>query len=73
MVLGTMASRITGLVRSLLLASALGLGLMGSAFNTANNMPNTISALIVGGAISSLLFRSSCGRPGRTRTADGAP
>ena len=54
MVLGTMASRITGLVRSLLLASALGLGLMGSAFNTANNMPNTISALIVGGAISSL-------------------
>jgi len=54
MVLGTMASRITGLVRSLLLASALGLGIMGSAFNTANNLPNTISALIVGGAISSL-------------------
>jgi len=36
MVLGTMASRITGLVRSLLLASALGLGIMGSAFTTAN-------------------------------------
>jgi len=54
MVFGTMASRITGLIRSLLLASALGLGIMGSAFNTANNMPNTISALLVGGAISSL-------------------
>jgi putative peptidoglycan lipid II flippase len=54
MAMGTMASRITGLIRSLLLASALGLGVMGSAFNTANNLPNTISALIVGGAISSL-------------------
>jgi putative peptidoglycan lipid II flippase len=54
MALGTTASRVTGMIRSLLLASALGLGALGDCFNTANNIPGTIYLLIVGGAVSSV-------------------
>ena len=54
MALGTTASRVTGMIRSLLLASALGLGALGDDFNTANNIPGTIYLLIIGGAVSSV-------------------
>ncbi|MBS2964233.1 murein biosynthesis integral membrane protein MurJ [Actinocrinis puniceicyclus] len=54
MALGTTASRVTGMIRSLLLASALGLSTLGDCFNTANNIPGTIYLLIVGGAVSSV-------------------
>ncbi|HZP50067.1 murein biosynthesis integral membrane protein MurJ [Actinocrinis sp.] len=54
MALGTTASRVTGMIRSLLLASALGLSTLGDDFNTANNIPGTIYLLIVGGAVSSV-------------------
>jgi putative peptidoglycan lipid II flippase len=54
MALGTTASRVTGMIRSLLLASALGLSTLGDCFNTANNIPGTIYVLIVGGAVSSV-------------------
>lgn len=54
MALGTTASRVTGMIRSLMVASALGLGALGDCFNTANNIPGTIYLLIVGGAVSSV-------------------
>lgn len=54
MALGTTASRVTGMIRSLLLASALGLSTLGDDFNTANNIPGAIYLLIVGGAVSSV-------------------
>lgn len=54
MALGTTASRVTGMIRSLLLASALGIDALGDDFNTANNIPGTIYLLIIGGAVSSV-------------------
>jgi putative peptidoglycan lipid II flippase len=54
MALGTTVSRVTGMIRSLLLASALGLSTLGDDFNTANNIPGTIYVLIIGGAVSSV-------------------
>jgi putative peptidoglycan lipid II flippase len=44
------------MIRSLLRASALGLGALGDCFDTANNIPGTIYLLIVGGAVSSVFF-----------------
>jgi putative peptidoglycan lipid II flippase len=54
MALGTLASRATGMFRQLLLVYALGTGVFGSDFNVANNVPNTIYLLVIGGAVSSV-------------------
>ncbi|HEU5001029.1 MAG TPA: murein biosynthesis integral membrane protein MurJ [Lapillicoccus sp.] len=52
---GTMASRVLGVVRQSLIVLALGQGLVGNAFQTANNLPNVIYMLIAGGVINSVL------------------
>ena len=54
MALGTIASRATGMLRQLLLAYALGLAALGTDFGIANNVPNTIYLLVIGGAVSSV-------------------
>lgn len=54
MALGTIASRATGMLRQLLLAYALGIGALGTDFGIANNVPNTIYLLVIGGAVSSV-------------------
>jgi putative peptidoglycan lipid II flippase len=54
MALGTIASRISGMLRTLMLTAALGLGALGSSFNVANNVPNTIYILVIGGAVNSI-------------------
>jgi putative peptidoglycan lipid II flippase len=54
MALGTIASRVTGMMRQLMLTAALGLGALGTSFNVANNVPNTIYLLVIGGAVNSI-------------------
>ncbi len=52
MVGGTFLSRVTGLVRLLAAAYALGYNHLSDAFNLANNTPNIIHDLVLGGVLS---------------------
>jgi len=52
MALGTMVSRGSGLLRVLVLAWALGLTPIADAFNLANQIPNMIFDLVLGGVVS---------------------
>ena len=54
MALGTVVSRITGLIRGLLLVAVLGTTILGDTFNVANTMPNIIYNLIIGGALTAV-------------------
>jgi putative peptidoglycan lipid II flippase len=54
MALGTIASRATGMIRQLLLVAALGTAALGTGYNIANNVPNTIYLLVIGGAVNSI-------------------
>ncbi|MFJ9605816.1 murein biosynthesis integral membrane protein MurJ [Kitasatospora sp. NPDC101176] len=54
MVLGSLASRITGFLRSAVVAAALGTGLTGDAYNVANTLPNIVFMLLLGGALNSV-------------------
>lgn len=55
MAVGTGLSRATGLLRTLALAWALGLGSLSDAYNLANTVPNMVFALVAGGPLSSAL------------------
>jgi putative peptidoglycan lipid II flippase len=54
MAIGTIFSRITGLIRGLLLVAVLGTTLLGDTFNVANTMPNILYNLIIGGALTAV-------------------
>ncbi|MCZ4604321.1 murein biosynthesis integral membrane protein MurJ [Streptomyces sp. Lzd4kr] len=54
MAAGTMVSRLTGFVRSMLIVSALGLGLLGDSFQVAYQLPTMIYILTVGGGLNSV-------------------
>lgn len=54
--LGTGLSRVSGLVRTMALAYALGADLLGSTYNLANNTPNVIYDLILGGILAATLI-----------------
>ena len=54
MALGTIASRVTGLVRNLLLVALLGTAILGDTYNVANTMPNILYNLIIGGALTAV-------------------
>ena len=54
MAVGTLASRVTGLVRGLLLVAVLGTTLLGDTYNVANTMPNILYNLIIGGALTAV-------------------
>jgi len=54
MAVGTIVSRITGLVRGLILVAVLGTTLLGDTFNVANTMPNILYNLILGGALTAV-------------------
>jgi putative peptidoglycan lipid II flippase len=56
MAIASIASRITGFLRSLVLAAALGTGLVGDAYNGANSFPNMVYELMLGGVLSSVLI-----------------
>jgi putative peptidoglycan lipid II flippase len=53
MALATVISRVTGLVAKLLLAAALGFGLLNDSYNIANELPNMVYELLLGGVLSS--------------------
>ncbi|MDL4775789.1 murein biosynthesis integral membrane protein MurJ [Actinomadura xylanilytica] len=51
MAAGTFASRITGVVRTMVLVAALGTQALGDTFNTANTIPNIIYETLLGGVL----------------------
>jgi putative peptidoglycan lipid II flippase len=55
MALGTLASRGTGFLRTLMLAFALGVGTVANAYNNANTLPNTVYDLMLGGILTSIV------------------
>jgi putative peptidoglycan lipid II flippase len=57
MAAGTLTSRITGQVRSIMLVLALGAtGLAANSFDIANNIPNTLFIIISGGLLNAILI-----------------
>ncbi|WP_231123460.1 murein biosynthesis integral membrane protein MurJ [Nocardioides sambongensis] len=55
MAAGTVVSRASGFVRSMLLAAALGLGLHADIFTVANTVPNMLYVLLAGGVFNAVL------------------
>lgn len=55
MAAGTAASRGTGLLRTVALATAFGVGTTSDAYNIANTAPNMLFALVAGGMVGSML------------------
>jgi putative peptidoglycan lipid II flippase len=55
MAVATLVSRITGLLRTMVLAAALGVTLVADAYNTANTLPNIVYELLLGGVLSSVV------------------
>ncbi len=55
MAAGTIVSRLSGFVRGILLAAALGVGLHADVFNIANTVPNMLYILMAGGVINAVL------------------
>jgi putative peptidoglycan lipid II flippase len=54
MALGTLASRITGVLRDTALAAAIGVGSFADTFNVANTIPNVLYILFVGGVLNAV-------------------
>lgn len=55
MAAGTIMSRLSGFVRGILLAAALGVGLHADVFNIANTVPNMLYILLAGGVVNAVL------------------
>ena len=76
----TALSRMLGLVRTLVFAQSVGAGCLGTAYVTANQVPNLIYELAIGGALTSamvpVLARSAAraaADPRRRRTSRRSP
>ena len=69
MAIGTLVSRGTGFLRTLVLVIAIGTGALGNAYNNANTLPNTVYYLMLGGIFTSvvvpLLVRAARNDPDR--------
>lgn len=55
MALGTIASRVTGFLRTAVLVAALGTALLGDAYNTANTIPFIVYDLLLGGILTAVV------------------
>ncbi|HVI38908.1 MAG TPA: murein biosynthesis integral membrane protein MurJ [Gaiellales bacterium] len=55
MAIGTLVSRGTGFLRTLVLVVAIGTGALGNAYNNANTLPNTVYYLMLGGIFTSVV------------------
>jgi putative peptidoglycan lipid II flippase len=55
MALGTLASRVTGLLRTLVLVPAIGQAYLADSYNYANTLPNTVYNLAIGGILTSVI------------------
>ena len=73
MAVASLASRVTGFLRSILLVAALGTGAVGDAYNLGNNLPNMVYELLLGGVLSSVLDPAARPRPGATTTTTASP
>nr|WP_173434257.1 murein biosynthesis integral membrane protein MurJ [Allosalinactinospora lopnorensis] len=69
MAAGTMVSRVTGFIKVVVLAAALGTHLLGDAYNTAQTIPFIINDLLIGGLMVSVIIPFLVKR--RKRDADG--
>jgi len=56
MAVGTLLSRITGVVRDIALVAAIGTGVFSDTYSVANSLPNIIYILIAGGAINAVFI-----------------
>ena len=56
MALGTIASRLTGMVRDIAIVAAIGFGVFGDTYSVANTVPNIIYILIAGGALNAIFI-----------------
>ena len=56
MAVGTLASRLTGVLRDIALVAAIGTGIFSDTYSVANSIPNIIYILIAGGAINSVFI-----------------
>src|SRR5204862_275786 len=54
MAAGSIVSRATGFVRSAVIAAALGVGLLGDGYAVANNVPNILYMLLIGGTLNAV-------------------
>lgn len=73
MAVATATSRATGLVRTVALAWALGLGSLSDAYNVANTVPTMLFTLVVGGPLAaSLVPLLTAEGPGEQRRVAGA-
>ncbi len=55
MAVGTLVSRATGFLRTLVLVYAIGTAYLGNAYNIANTLPNTVYYLMLGGIFTSVV------------------
>jgi putative peptidoglycan lipid II flippase len=55
MAVATLVSRVTGLLRTTVLAAALGAGAVADAYNTVNTLPNIVYELLLGGVLTSVI------------------
>ena len=56
MAVGTIASRVTGMVRDIAIVAAIGFGVFGDTYSVANTVPNIIYILIAGGALNAIFI-----------------
>ncbi|MEP7020827.1 MAG: murein biosynthesis integral membrane protein MurJ [Pseudonocardiales bacterium] len=56
MAIASLASRITGFLRSVLIVAALGVGAVGNSYSAGNTFPNMVYELLLGGVLSSVLI-----------------
>ncbi|KOU34667.1 membrane protein [Streptomyces sp. WM6378] len=54
MAAGSIVSRATGFLRSAVIAAALGVGLLGDGYAVANNVPNILYMLLIGGTLNAV-------------------
>ncbi|WP_017570263.1 murein biosynthesis integral membrane protein MurJ [Nocardiopsis halotolerans] len=69
MAVGTMASRLTGFARTIVLGAAIGTHLLGDAYHTAHTIPFILNDLLIGGLMASVIIPFLVKR--RKRDADG--
>ncbi|RBY92420.1 murein biosynthesis integral membrane protein MurJ [Blastococcus sp. TBT05-19] len=55
MAMATLVSRVTGLLRTVVLAAALGVGFVADAYSTTNTLPNIVYELLLGGVLTSVI------------------
>ena len=67
MAIAAFTGRITGFLRNVLLVAALGTGLVGDAYNGANNFPNMVYELLLGGVMTERAGAAARPGPGARR------